>query len=330
MNIQTGNTKNRPRSPGPSPKITFLFENDVFVNTDRQYTHGWNLIWTSRNYGRNNPKPKWSRPFFGMLLLLDRSGSLHNLSFTLRQDIYTPGNLRRSKLIPDDRPYAGVLLVSAGFHLKNERILTSLNCDVGIVGPGSQAQVTQNNIHDLIDAPHAGGWHHQLKDEPIVNLHILRRWEAWQWGSTPNSGIQIYPRIGGGLGNMKTYACAGFELRFGKNMPRTYGSSTLNRDHAVEMPNEKLLGDSPHPVGGVYTFISMECRAVLRDIFLDGNTFKDSHSVDKRIFIGHMACGFGFYAGRLHFVHTIVFQTKQFDTQNRAHVFGGIAISVRI
>jgi lipid A 3-O-deacylase len=34
-------------------------------------------------------------------------------------------------------------------------------------------------------------------------------------------------------------------------------------------------------------FASFEGRAVARNIFLDGNTFTDSHSIDKKTFVGY-------------------------------------------
>jgi hypothetical protein len=38
--------------------------------------------------------------------------------------------------------------------------------DLGVVGPLSLAEYTQNGFHDLIGVRHAKGWDHQLGDEP--------------------------------------------------------------------------------------------------------------------------------------------------------------------
>src|SRR3546814_3846176 len=39
--------------------------------------------------------------------------------------------------------------------------------------------------------------------------------------------------------------------------------------------------DHPSDWFGLYHFVSAEGRLMVRNIFLDGNTFEDSHSVDK-------------------------------------------------
>ena len=40
-----------------------------------------------------------------------------------------------------------------------------------------------------------------------------------------------------------------------------------------------------------YLFAGLEGRAVFRNIFLDGNTFTDSHSVDSKHFVGDIQAG---------------------------------------
>jgi len=52
---------------------------------------------------------------------------------------------------------------------------------------------------------------------------------------------------------------------------------------------------------GGYVFAGVEGRAVARDIFLDGNTFQKSPSVDKEPLVGELAVGAAllFPGGRL-------------------------------
>jgi len=66
---------------------------------------------------------------------------------------------------------------------------------------------------------------------------------------------------------------------------------------------------------------------VLRDIFLDGNTFHDSHRVDKKNYVADFMGGIGFVFNRFKASYAYVFRTKQFDTQEKALVFGTFTFS---
>jgi hypothetical protein len=73
-------------------------------------------------------------------------------------------------------------------------------------------------------------------------------------------------------------------------------------------------------------FAGAEGRAVARNIFLDGNTFADSHSVDKKPFVADLNAGFAFTLGRARISYTAVYRTREFDGQQDASVFGGISV----
>jgi hypothetical protein len=68
-------------------------------------------------------------------------------------------------------------------------------------------------------------------------------------------------------------------------------------------------------------------RAVLRDIFLDGNTFADSHSVDKKYFVADLAGGVAIYFEQFKLTWTQVLRTKEFDGQPDDHEFGSLSLT---
>jgi hypothetical protein len=45
---------------------------------------------------------------------------------------------------------------------------------------------------------------------------------------------------------------------------------------------------------GLYIIGAVDNRIVLRDIFLDGNTFADSHSVKKELHVADLTAGIAF------------------------------------
>lgn len=76
-------------------------------------------------------------------------------------------------------------------------------------------------------------------------------------------------------------------------------------------------------------FAGLEGRAVARNIFLDGNTFTDSHSVDKRVFVGGLQTGIAFTIKAVRLAYTHNFLSKEFKGQEGGDDFESISISWR-
>ncbi|MAS41337.1 MAG: hypothetical protein CMK33_06440 [Porticoccaceae bacterium] len=78
---------------------------------------------------------------------------------------------------------------------------------------------------------------------------------------------------------------------------------------------------------GVHAFLAIDTRLVARDIFLDGNTFKDSHSVDSKPLVADAYAGVSFLAGRWKISYAQVFRTREFDGQPHHHEYGSLSLS---
>ena len=78
---------------------------------------------------------------------------------------------------------------------------------------------------------------------------------------------------------------------------------------------------------GLHGFISLDARIVGRDIFLDGNTFSDSHSVDKETLVADIAAGVSFTAGHWKVSYARVFRTREFKRQPHSHSYGSLTLS---
>jgi lipid A 3-O-deacylase len=76
-----------------------------------------------------------------------------------------------------------------------------------------------------------------------------------------------------------------------------------------------------------YVFFGAEGRGVLRNIFLDGNTFRNSYSVDKKPFVGDVQGGIAVVMGRSRLAYTHILWIEKFDTQDDTDHFGSISLS---
>jgi hypothetical protein len=112
-------------------------------------------------------------------------------------------------------------------------------------------------------------------------------------------------------------------VRYGKRLPDDHGPPRIQ-------PGWTGFGDfSPAAGFGWYLFAGIEGRAVARNIFLDGNTFRDSRSVDKKHLVGDLQFGFVLDWSDVRLGYTHVLRTREFRTQETMNGFGSLSLSVK-
>ncbi len=311
--------------------FSFYFENDLFAYTDRHYTNGIKLSFVSPDltgYAESDRLPGWSLPIVRRLPFINEPGLQRNVALSVGQNMYTPRDIECVELIKDDRPYVGWTYFGIGLHSKNECRLDSMEIQIGVVGPASFAKETQKTVHELVEAQRPNGWHNQIKNEPGLAIVYERKLRFLQTGVNGGVGFDLIPHLGGALGNVYTYANAGMEARLGWNIPGDFGKSIIRpaggSNDPVNAQDPRLSCDN---FFGLYVFAMLDGRVVLRDIFLDGNTFTSSHSVDKKHFVADVGGGIGLIIHRFKLTYTHVLRTKEFKGQEDDQIFGSISLS---
>ncbi|MFC1788874.1 lipid A deacylase LpxR family protein [Thermodesulfobacteriota bacterium] len=311
--------------------FTLYWENDTFGGTDSNYTNGIQLSW-STPYLTNNPKdehlPGWSYPVINRLPFVKNPTAQRAISLSLGQLMFTPEDTRTKELIEDDRPYAGYLYFGVGFNsiLSNRKDTWQFN--VGVVGPASLAQETQDFVHDLIDSPRAQGWDNQLQNEPAIEAVYETKWRMLYSQNHNGFGYDLIPHIGGRLGNVNINANCGAEFRLGWFIPGDFGSCPIRPGCDINPASyHDKTGDFRRIRTSVHLFTILDSRLVLRDIFLDGNTFKESHSVDKKYFVADLTVGIAVNYRRCKFSFAYTFRTKEFEEQRDPYAFGSFTIA---
>jgi len=252
------------------------------------------------------------------------------VGLVLGQNIFTPEDTDASALVDDDRPYAGWLYAGISVHAETTRqrngltidVLDSVELDLGIVGPESFAADVQNGYHDLIGVSRSNGWDHQLANELGIALIFERKWRPAPWRFDALE-VDLIPSAGGSLGNVMTQLNLGAMVRLGQSLDVDYGPPH------VRPSLSGLAAVAPGDDLAWYLFAGVEGRAVARNIFLDGNTFADSHDVDKKRFVGDFQVGAAVVWRGVRLAFTHVFRTKEFDGQRRADRYGALSLSLR-
>lgn len=309
--------------------FTIYFENDYFGGTDQNYTNGAKLSWMTGDLSSWG-QAGWRRSVLEILPFVNRPGTQKNFGFSIGQNIYTPSDTDTTVPDPTDRPYAGWSYAEISFISKDARRADVISIQAGIVGPSSGAEDTQRTVHEWINDGVPQGWDYQLRDEPGVNLIYERRYRFVSRTLFDTLGADLVPYGGFSLGNVQTHATAGATLRLGINLPSDFGVALARGGSIAAAPVDDL---DPRVEGGrgfsFFVFAGAEGRAVARDIVLDGNTWKDSRSVDKEPLVADLMAGFGLVAGRWQLTGTLVHRTKEFETQpDPWSRFGSVTLSV--
>ncbi len=296
-------------------RVNYYFENDLFFNSDSAYTDGSRL-----SLLLYRPDPGVQIP------LTDGSQKANFISFSLTQQIFTPDDLTRSDLIEDDRPYAGWLYFETGLYQSSETDLDALMIQLGIVGPASGMEELQRFVHRVFNSELPNGWENQLNNEIGLQLNYQHK---WRFVPAPLWGVEssIVPYLGGELGNIAIKANGGLLYRVGWNVPEDFGSSAINGGSENGIPvRRRCLYTAMRP-WSFHILLSGGGSLVARDIFLDGNTFSTSHSVEKNHVKGYGSMGFsGRYKNfNLDVINT--YYTREFKEEKDGHTVGSIIFS---
>lgn len=312
---------------GNQRAVMFFFENDMFADTDKFYTNAVKMTVLSRDleeYRQYEP----TRKFLNLIEkapFVNQPGLTRNIGVSIGQDIYTPADIEREDLQENDRPYAGWTYLSVALHSKNATRLDTFETSLGVVGPASLAEQAQNTVHEIKDVPTAEGWEHQLENEPGLMLTWQRSWRTHRHDGVNNWDWDAMPHVGATVGNVMTYANLGYEIRFGYDIPDDFGTALIKPGAAVGAPGGKY-GSSIKKIFGAHTFLGFDIRAIARNIFLDGNTFADSHSVEKNPVVFDIYSGLSVRWGSAKLTYTWVFRSWEFAEQDSPQLFGSVSL----
>lgn len=300
------------------------YENDFFARSgDRYYTHGSQI---SRMVTGN--APDWLLSLASPIPAFQFDGPFRGTNYTIGQKIFTPNDTATRSVVTDERPYAGYLFFSAGLlaqtghnHIYDSGNL--LEFSLGIVGPASMAEQMQTTFHEVIDIDRPNGWDNQLHNELGIGLTYARLWRhvsplfaSLEFGVNPQTTLTI--------GNVYTYAAMGAMLRLGTQLRSDLGPPII-RPGFPGFPSFRVVKNFRW-----YLFVGGEARAVGRNIFLDGNTFRDSHSVEKETLVADYQYGMVLHKGHVRVALINIYRSKEYTTQEEETHFGALNISFAI
>ena len=294
--------------------INFHMENDADFRTDEAYTYGADI---------------------SVLFQLDNADYLHipftaykmqdnYISFSYAHKMYTPEDLDRADLIVDDRPYAGYMYLQSGLYQSSNKRLKSLIFELGCIGPSTGMKHVQDAIHSIIGSHDPKGWSHQLHDEVTFQVNFS---DKYYIDMQPVFGLEanLVPEYGFELGNVSTKVYTAALYRFGWNIAKDYGSYAVDNTSysKIQLDKDKVYKDE----WGFSFNLSLKANLIAQNIFLDGNTIVESHSVEKNHFTVDGGYGVSLSYGHWGFDYIRTHTTKEFKLQDSPNSYGSFLFS---
>ncbi len=308
-----------------SKYLSISVENDNFGgNADRYYTSGVRATWFDARTDIPSPFQDLTDhiPSFD---LTKETGTF----FSVGHNMFTPEDITRADQPTDGRPWAAFLYGSLGltnvtYNKAVPNHIDELEFTLGVVGPEAMGKPIQRFVHEYIShSPEPRGWKNQLKFEPGIMVSWQRRMPyAWSYDSRLLKA-RIEPNFNFTLGNIYTHAGLGGMMVIGSSQDQ----DTPPRVRPA-VPGTGVFMESNRGIDW-QIFAGADGRVVARNIFLDGNSFTDSHSVDKRYLVGDLSGGFALSYDDYRLAYTLNWRSKEFKTQAKNSVFGSLTLTKR-
>ena len=296
---------------------TVVIENDYVFNQDRDYSSGVQLDYVSpAKTGRDGLTGRIARE-----ILKAGEGDPVRKRIAFGHLIFTPEDTSGPGTPVGQHPYAGFLYGTYGVLAeKGDQRLDSFHTQIGIVGPESQGEEIQDYFHEVFGDDEAMGWDSQLDTEVAFSLTYdqARKYPLFEMGRLES---EIITNAGGSVGTLLTQAHVGANWRLGFDLGDDYGPVKLFPYVSQGQWDNKSWGSG-------YVYLGATGRAVARNLFLDGNTFTDSVSVDKEYFVGDWFAGFVVQAGVAQISFTYQERGKAFETQDTPHKIASANVSL--
>lgn len=299
----------------PVRAVQIAADNDFFnfwaplPRPDHDYTHGLRVTVDA------DAAPLWGRRLApGLRPCTGREGAAVRCLSTrveVGQEIYTP---RRDgpEPVPGERPYAGWLYAAGTARVLDRRAERTLGVEVGVTGPPSLAEAVQTGFHEAAGLWQPVGWDNQLAFEPGVAV----RWGGARLVAEEHAGgarvATVAPRWGVVAGNLLTGASAGVEAQLGYGVPHPWAGPAAGERRV-----------------GVFLAAAARGEWVARNLFLDGNTFRDSPRVEKHPLVGEWEVGAGVRAGGIVAAFRVVTRGREYRTEPAAHRYSSIVLTYR-
>ncbi len=302
--------------------FTFSFENDYFVAEDDGYTNGMGISFGHGPFKAFNSDntPGWLYGLIKDLYINTAPDKLRGITHSFYQVMQTPDDLSRIDPILDDVPYVGHLGWRCSLNAWDKQIADQVSISLGFVGPVSMAKGTQKIVHRVFGSDTPRGWGNQIDNEAVFNFEAQRIWMLYR--STDNGfEYDILGMAKAGIGTIESAARTSIAIRWGNNIMTGFPTFSLNADRQVNPLSISKKND-------YYFFLGIGVGIILNDIAINGNTYKDSHSLPLQKFSNQLSGGLAWSTGdQLSFVFQVSTISSPTTISDKRENYGALSVT---
>jgi len=300
---------------------SFTWDNDVVVGEDGAYTNGLyaSIYNVYPDVDKREIDTAW---YFDIQRLMlknspgERYVELHNFG----QLMVTPVDINKTVLDANDGLYAGVLFWQGSLLMADKEHADIASLLLGIVGPLSVAEQTQKMVHDVTGSTEPQGWDTQLKNELIFTFTRGRYWRL------PETQFETFEMdwIGGlelDVGTFGTSLDGSIFVRLGEGLAGSYATFSLvshRQSNPMAFP------------GSYYFYAGLGTGYNFYNILFDGNTYRDSRSLERDRFSNLATLGFTWSAQTWGLSVNINKSDVLLETENESIKFASVTVYWRI
>lgn len=209
-------------------QFSFQFYNDFFAGTDQHFTNGLSLSWLDDTYKHQEDSSisAYSDFVIGSFEIIAPNGldSLQNYSagINISQMIITPKDTTIKTPQYNDIPYAGYLALDFYIFEWDKKSFNEYRVSLGVVGPNSGAEQTQNLFHSMIGSSDAEGWDTQLGTKYTLNAFYRYGEISWKLNRVGSLSMDWFNHIGFEAGNFNISTFVGTMFRIGDNYAQNF------------------------------------------------------------------------------------------------------------
>lgn len=262
--------------------VSMTIDNDLFLNTDNGYTNGLyiSLFETGESDNTTVEADFWVSPLMWSLPQDSHRETIN--AYMIGQTMVTPSDITIADPGPNEIPYSALLAFTNSYVTLNEHVADQVSTTIGLIGPAALGEEAQKFVHRIIGSDEPLGWDTQLKNEIVFQFSRARAWRSWVSGS---NHFDLIHNAELNIGTIASDINAGATLRYGRGLKESYVTTLFNNSRMV----------NPSAINrGWYLYSRVQVGYLFNQIFTDGNTFRDSRSIDyDRKFI-ELSTGFAY------------------------------------
>ncbi|MDQ6988507.1 MAG: DUF2219 family protein [Mariprofundaceae bacterium] len=243
----------------------FSWDNDFYFFRDAQFSN----IFSYQHYSAVTPS-------------LKNPDLWYRQSWAVQQTIHTPQMDTPIQQRNQDVPFVGSLILQHAWYHFDHRQLDAVAVSVGVAGPLSGAEQTQEVVHNIRDLAVFEGWSEQYPSELILNIHMLKKRKLNLGQTTKLWDMSV--GVGGGFGNLSTHLAAELEFRLGQDLPAGFAYVPNTFGYHIHTMANRSSADSLE--GSLYMSLMLQLNLIAHQLYLDGSLIQSSAKSYKEPIVG--------------------------------------------